>query len=99
MELSINYFLETCTDFVVLLLSVFGDAPPKEVLSGVCIDRACDVQPYVKVLHVPGTNLNLSNLLIAHWLGRQFCLRLLQQLFTLDRRPFSRPDACGKLLA
>ena len=43
------YFLETCTDFLVLLFDLFGDFPTPDQLSGICIDRACDVHPYCKV--------------------------------------------------
>ena len=39
---------ETCTDFIILLVDLFGETPGRDLLTGVCIDRACDVHPYVK---------------------------------------------------
>ena len=49
-----NIHAETCTDFIVLLVEIFGDNPGKDLLTGVCIDRACDVHPYVKRLGKEG---------------------------------------------
>ena len=37
----------TCTDFILLLIEIFGTAPEKCDLTGVAIDRACDVHPYL----------------------------------------------------
>ena len=58
-----NIQAETCTDFILLLLDIFGDYPSKELLTGVCIDRACDVHPYVKRIgnegHEVGTETHI----------------------------------------
>ena len=44
---------ESCTIFLVLLFSLFGDFPKKEDLAGIAIDRACDIKllAAVKYLH------------------------------------------------
>ena len=33
---------------MVLLIELFGEKPGKDLLTGVVIDRACDVDPYTK---------------------------------------------------
>ena len=55
-----NIQAETCTDFIILLLDIFGDYPGKDMLAGVCIDRACDVHPYVKRIGKEGHEVSFS---------------------------------------
>ena len=49
---------ETCTAFLCLLIELFGTSPKPEALSGVAIDRACDVHPYCKRLGQEGNQVH-----------------------------------------
>ena len=55
---------ESCTQFMTMLIEVFGTHPRPEELSGVCIDRACDVHPFAKRLGDEGNEVQLFELLI-----------------------------------
>ena len=46
---------ETCTDFVLLLIEMFGTRPGPERLTGVAIDRSCDVHPYIRRIGKEGS--------------------------------------------
>ena len=48
---------ETCTAFVLLLIELFGETPQPSLLTGVLIDRACDVHPYVKRIGEEGSKV------------------------------------------
>ena len=48
---------ETCTAFVLLLIELFGETPQPSQLTGVIIDRACDVHPYVKRIGSEGSKV------------------------------------------
>ena len=48
---------ETCTAFVLLLIELFGETPQPSQLTGVIIDRACDVHPYVKRIGSEGSEV------------------------------------------
>ena len=52
---------ETCTDFIILLVDLFGETPGRDLLTGVCIDRACDVHPYVKRIGMEGNKVHINN--------------------------------------
>ena len=47
MKKKLRLHLQTCTDFILLLIEIFGTAPGKDDLTGVAIERACDVHPYL----------------------------------------------------
>ena len=51
---------ETCTDFILLLIEIFGKAPGKDDLTGVAIDRACDVHPYLTRIGNEGSQVVFS---------------------------------------
>ena len=46
---------ETCTDFVLLLIQLFGTEPGPDSLTGVAIDRSCDVHPYIRRIGKEGS--------------------------------------------
>ena len=50
---------ETCTDFILLLIEIFGTSPGKDDLTGVAIDRACDVHPYLTRIGNEGSQVVL----------------------------------------
>lgn len=48
---------ETCTDFVLLLIELFGTTPGPDLLTGVAIDRSCDVHPYLRRIGKEGSEV------------------------------------------
>ena len=48
---------ETCTAFVLVLMELFGETPQPSELTGVIIDRACNVHPYVKRMGLEGSKV------------------------------------------
>lgn len=57
-----NCLFETCTAFVLLLIELFGTEPGPDLLTGVAIDRACDVHPYVRRIGQEGSQVSFFTL-------------------------------------
>ena len=62
---------ETCTDFLILLVDIFGDFPNDDDLSGIVIDRACDVHPYALRLGQEGHQI-CEHYAAKHWMVDPF---------------------------
>lgn len=60
LEKKLRLHIQTCTDFVLLLIEIFGTSPGKEDLTGVAIDRACDVHPYLTRIGNEGSQVVFS---------------------------------------
>ena len=50
-------------DFILLLIDIFGERPSPDQLTGVCIDRACDVHPYCQNIGNQGNE-------VGHWVWK-----------------------------